>query len=175
VHEIVLQEDEEASQIVLRSLLRDGVQIFTHCSVHSVSSAAEAEGEGGDTGKSIHASYDGQTINETNAALPVQMLFTGRAVFLGPASSSSSSSSSYSSTGSPTVAPASKHATTADRLLLAVGRRPTVAGLGLEAAHVKYTTARGIEVDDFMRTSNPLVYAAGDCCSQFQFTHAAGK
>jgi pyruvate/2-oxoglutarate dehydrogenase complex dihydrolipoamide dehydrogenase (E3) component len=44
--------------------------------------------------------------------------------------------------------------------------------MGLEAAGVQYG-ARGIEVDDHLRTSNPLVYAAGDVCSRYQFTHTA--
>ncbi|RIK75238.1 MAG: FAD-containing oxidoreductase [Planctomycetota bacterium] len=60
----------------------------------------------------------------------------------------------------------------ADAILVAAGRQPNVAGLDLEAAGVNYTAA-GVEVDDFLRTSNPRVYAAGDVCSKYQFTHAA--
>ena len=59
-----------------------------------------------------------------------------------------------------------------ERILIAVGRAPNVDGLNLEAAQVKYDPT-GIAVDDFLRTSNPKIYAAGDVCSQYRFTHAA--
>jgi len=59
-----------------------------------------------------------------------------------------------------------------DRLLVAIGRTPNVEGLGLHAAGVVYT-ARGVTVDDRLRTSNAKVYACGDICSTLQFTHAA--
>ncbi len=60
-----------------------------------------------------------------------------------------------------------------DKLLVAVGRAPNVDGLGLEAAGVEYATQTGVEVDDKLRTGNPRVFAAGDVCSRFKFTHAA--
>ena len=59
-----------------------------------------------------------------------------------------------------------------DQLLVAAGRAPNVEGLGLEAAGVRYT-AKGVEVDDHLRTSNARVYAVGDVCSPLKFTHAA--
>ncbi len=59
-----------------------------------------------------------------------------------------------------------------DTLLVAVGRQPNVESLGLEAAQVR-RSAGGVEVDDYLRTSNPRIYAAGDVASRFQFTHAA--
>ncbi len=59
-----------------------------------------------------------------------------------------------------------------DAVLVGVGRRPNVEGLGLEAAGVVYD-AKGVKVDDYLRTSNRRIYAAGDICSPFQFTHAA--
>ena len=61
---------------------------------------------------------------------------------------------------------------TCDAILVSVGRTPNLEGLGLEAANVGYGR-RGVEVDARMRTSNPRVFAAGDVCSRFQFTHAA--
>jgi pyruvate/2-oxoglutarate dehydrogenase complex dihydrolipoamide dehydrogenase (E3) component len=60
-----------------------------------------------------------------------------------------------------------------DEILLGVGRAPNVEGLGLEAAGVRYDAARGVEVDDFLRTSNRRIYAAGDICMAWKFTHAA--
>lgn len=61
---------------------------------------------------------------------------------------------------------------TADVILLAVGRRPNVEGLGLEAAGVEYGK-QGVLVDDRLRTSNRRIFACGDVCSKYQFTHAA--
>lgn len=60
----------------------------------------------------------------------------------------------------------------ADEILVGVGRAPNVEGLGLEAAGVRYDK-KGVTVDDRLRTSNPRVFAAGDVCSRYQFTHAA--
>jgi pyruvate/2-oxoglutarate dehydrogenase complex dihydrolipoamide dehydrogenase (E3) component len=60
-----------------------------------------------------------------------------------------------------------------DCVLLAVGRRRNVENLNLEAAGVRYDRQAGIEVDRLLRTSNPDIYAAGDVCSKFQFTHIA--
>ena len=60
-----------------------------------------------------------------------------------------------------------------DALLVAVGRRPNVDGLDLEAAGVAYS-GRGIQVDDHLRTSQRHIYAAGDCTGGYQFTHYAG-
>ncbi|HXF90341.1 MAG TPA: FAD-dependent oxidoreductase [Candidatus Nitrosotenuis sp.] len=57
-------------------------------------------------------------------------------------------------------------------LLLAVGRRPQVSLLNLEAANVRYST-KGIEVDQYLRTSNKQIYAIGDVTGHFQFTHVA--
>jgi len=59
-----------------------------------------------------------------------------------------------------------------DQLLIAVGRAPNVDGLNLEKVDVKFHK-KGIEVNDHMQTTNPRIYAAGDVCSEFQFTHAA--
>jgi hypothetical protein len=50
---------------------------------------------------------------------------------------------------------------------------PAVQGLGLEAAGVAYDAEAGIHVDDFLRTSNPRIYAAGDVCLEHQFTNTA--
>jgi len=60
-----------------------------------------------------------------------------------------------------------------DEILVGVGRAPNVDGLGLEAARVEYDPTAGVRVDDFLRTSNPRIYAAGDICSAFKFTHTA--
>jgi pyruvate/2-oxoglutarate dehydrogenase complex dihydrolipoamide dehydrogenase (E3) component len=60
----------------------------------------------------------------------------------------------------------------ADAVLLGAGRAPNVEGLGLEAVGVEHGK-HGVTVDDYLLTTNPHIYAAGDVCSRFQFTHAA--
>lgn len=59
-----------------------------------------------------------------------------------------------------------------DEVLVAAGRAPNVEGLDLEAAEVAFDQ-KGVKVDDRLRTSNRRIYAAGDICSPFKFTHAA--
>src|SRR3990167_6654156 len=58
-------------------------------------------------------------------------------------------------------------------LLVAAGRRANVKKLNLEAAGVRYS-AKGIEVNKRLQTSNKRVYAVGDVAGSFQFTHIAG-
>ena len=67
---------------------------------------------------------------------------------------------------------AEEHRLAVDEILIAVGRRPNLEGLGLEAAGVA-ATGQGVTVDDLLRTSNPAIFAAGDVASAFKFTHAA--
>ncbi len=68
--------------------------------------------------------------------------------------------------------------TTVDRLpdseavLVAAGRAPNVEGLGLDRAGVA-VTADGVATDDYLRTANSRIYAAGDICGGPRFTHAA--
>jgi len=60
----------------------------------------------------------------------------------------------------------------ADEILIAVGRAPNVEGLNLEAAGVAFDKT-GVKVDDHLRSSNPRIYAAGDICASYKFTHVA--
>lgn len=60
-----------------------------------------------------------------------------------------------------------------DEILVGVGRTPNVEGLDLEAAGVKYDRKNGVIVNDFLQTTNPRVYAAGDICLPYKFTHTA--
>ena len=60
-----------------------------------------------------------------------------------------------------------------DAVLVAAGRQPNVEALDLANAHVKFDPQSGITVDDRLRTTNKRIYAAGDVCSRFKFTHAA--
>ncbi|MDF1804426.1 dihydrolipoyl dehydrogenase family protein [Thalassovita sp.] len=58
-------------------------------------------------------------------------------------------------------------------LLMAVGRKPNIDKLNLEAAGIEYERT-GITVDDRLRTTNKKVYAIGDVAGGLQFTHVAG-
>ncbi len=60
-----------------------------------------------------------------------------------------------------------------DEILVGVGRAPNVGGLSLEAAGVKYDERKGVQVNDYLQTSNPHIYAAGDICFPYKFTHTA--
>jgi pyruvate/2-oxoglutarate dehydrogenase complex dihydrolipoamide dehydrogenase (E3) component len=59
-----------------------------------------------------------------------------------------------------------------DEVLVATGRAPNVERLGLEAAGVAYSQG-GVGVNDRLRTSNPRIFAVGDVCSKYRFTHVA--
>jgi pyruvate/2-oxoglutarate dehydrogenase complex dihydrolipoamide dehydrogenase (E3) component len=58
-------------------------------------------------------------------------------------------------------------------LLLAVGRVPNTDDLGLEAAGIAIDKRGYIEVDEALRTTNPRVWALGDCNGKGAFTHTA--
>jgi len=60
-----------------------------------------------------------------------------------------------------------------DHVLVGVGRAPNVDGMGLETAGVEFDARSGVKVDEKLRTTNPDVYAAGDVCFPFKFTHTA--
>lgn len=60
----------------------------------------------------------------------------------------------------------------ADEILVSVGRRANVKGLDLEKAGVEVERGK-IKVDDYLRTTNKSIYAAGDVNGKFQFTHMA--
>ena len=58
-----------------------------------------------------------------------------------------------------------------EAVLFAVGRVPNVEGMGFEEAGIQYDLNKGIKVNKNLLTTNKQVYAAGDCCSNKQFTH----
>jgi pyruvate/2-oxoglutarate dehydrogenase complex dihydrolipoamide dehydrogenase (E3) component len=60
-----------------------------------------------------------------------------------------------------------------DEILVGAGRAPNVEGLNLEAVGVDFDFKKGIKVNDYLQTSNPKIYAAGDICLDWKFTHAA--
>lgn len=66
-----------------------------------------------------------------------------------------------------------RHEIIVDAILVGVGRTPNVEGLNLEAAGVQYDKRVGVIVDDRLCTTNKRIYAAGDICSKYKFTHTA--
>ncbi|MEV6283829.1 FAD-dependent oxidoreductase [Kribbella sp. NPDC051770] len=58
-----------------------------------------------------------------------------------------------------------------DAVLAAAGRRPATDGLGLEAAGVRTTAGGAVEVDEYLRTSRPHIFALGDVNGGPQFTY----
>ena len=60
-----------------------------------------------------------------------------------------------------------------DKVMFATGRRPNVAGLGLEAAGVRLDAKGAIAVDEFSRTSVPHIYAVGDVTDRLALTPVA--
>jgi pyruvate/2-oxoglutarate dehydrogenase complex dihydrolipoamide dehydrogenase (E3) component len=67
----------------------------------------------------------------------------------------------------------SKREIRVDEILVGIGRAPNVDGLNLESAGIAYDQRRGVQVNDKLQTSNPRVYAAGDICFPYKFTHTA--
>ena len=60
-----------------------------------------------------------------------------------------------------------------DEILAGAGRSPNVEGLNLEGVGVKYDKREGVEVNEQLQTTNPRIYAAGDICLKYKFTHTA--
>lgn len=61
----------------------------------------------------------------------------------------------------------------ADEILVGIGRAPNVEGLGLDKLGIKYDDRKGVQVNEKLQTSNPRIYAVGDICFPFKFTHTA--
>jgi pyruvate/2-oxoglutarate dehydrogenase complex dihydrolipoamide dehydrogenase (E3) component len=59
-----------------------------------------------------------------------------------------------------------------DEILVGVGRTPNTDGLGLETVGVDFDRT-GVKVNHRLQTTNPKIYAAGDICFSFKFTHTA--
>ena len=114
---IMPRDDEDASQVLLDALQKDGCQVFLNSGIEKI----ESEGRE----KAITAKIDGEIKQHKY-----------------------------------------------DALLIAVGRAPNVEGLNLEAANVKFDKT-GVQVNDNLRTTNRKIYAAGDICFPFKFTHSA--
>ena len=143
-HGILPREEPDAAEIVKGSLLRDGVRLL--CCGQGI----EVRCGKGDRHLLCEAPE-----GPFRQKVPVPFSARGDQVFLHVESHGAS------------------HEEPVDKLLVAVGRAPNVEGLNLEAAGVAYDVKAGVQVDDHLRTTNARIFAAGDVCSQYKFTHAA--
>ncbi len=60
-----------------------------------------------------------------------------------------------------------------DEILVGVGRAPNAEGLNLANVGVKYNPREGVWVNEYLQTTHPKIFAAGDICMKWKFTHAA--
>jgi len=116
-HGIMPNEDRDAAEIALKSMLRDGLQLMCCGKDLKVSKT--------DGGKRLTVDSHGQ-----------------------------------------------QYDITVDEILVGVGRKPNTEGLGLDVVGVAYDKT-GVTVNDRLQTTNPNIYAAGDICFPFKFTHTA--
>ncbi len=61
----------------------------------------------------------------------------------------------------------------AEKILVALGRKPNLNSLGLENISVRFDR-KGLKLDNRLRTNHRHIYGAGDVTGEYQFTHAAG-
>jgi pyruvate/2-oxoglutarate dehydrogenase complex dihydrolipoamide dehydrogenase (E3) component len=115
MHGILPNEDRDAAQILLQSLLRDGITLLC------CGSDLKVAREGGEKRLMIDSHGQHQDI-------------------------------------------------TVDEILVGVGRLPNVEGLDLDKAGVAFDPS-GVTVNDRLQTTNPRIYAAGDVCPGYKFTH----
>ncbi len=117
MHGIMPNEDRDAAEIVLKSMLRDGLKLLC-C-------GKDVKVQKADGGKRLTVDSHGQHYDII-----------------------------------------------VDEILVGVGRTPNVEGLNLEGVGVEYDKT-GVKVNERLQTTNPRIYAAGDICSKYKFTHAA--
>jgi pyruvate/2-oxoglutarate dehydrogenase complex dihydrolipoamide dehydrogenase (E3) component/uncharacterized membrane protein YdjX (TVP38/TMEM64 family) len=66
-----------------------------------------------------------------------------------------------------------EHKIVFDEVLCALGRSARVQGFGLEALKVNLSAGKTVEVNEFLQTNYPNIFAAGDVAGPYQFTHTA--
>ena len=60
-----------------------------------------------------------------------------------------------------------------DEIIIAVGRKANTSGFGAEELGISLSDKGTIAIDDYQRTNFPNIFAVGDVCGPFQFTHVA--
>jgi pyruvate/2-oxoglutarate dehydrogenase complex dihydrolipoamide dehydrogenase (E3) component len=171
--QILIREDRDAAERVEKALLRDGVDLITRCNIiglerRGAEKVIRFERPAGTQPTALSAS-------DQSSRRGAEQSVAGSPLAAPPPDSISKPADvRYDQTAGVTAELAPRAAElVVDEILLGVGRTPMVAGLDLEAAGVNYDRVAGVTVDDHLRTTNPKIYAAGDVCSQFKFTHLA--
>ncbi len=166
-HQLLGREDEDAARLVQASLERDGVRVLLDAVVERVagteSSLVPSPPSSGERVRVRGPDGDG--------TLPTQ-----EAEERTPHPNPLPSKARGEGTGMKTVFVRQGAETieiAADEILVAAGRTPNVEGLNLEVVGVQFDRAKGVVVDDRLRTTNSRIFAAGDVCSPYKFTHAA--
>lgn len=174
--QILIREDRDAAARVEKSLVHDGVNLITGCNIIGVERRGTEKVirfERAAPASSTESAGDesSRPASEQSGAIE---LARGTAQ---PVATSASVASSPPSIPKPADVTHDHSAAAAeivvDEIIVGVGRVPMVARLNLEAAGVAYDRTAGVTVDDHLRTTNPRIYAAGDVCSHFKFTHLA--
>ncbi len=102
-------------------------------------------------------------------------IFTGEGIAVRTAASVETVRSSKSGIVVSLESPWGREELVAESLLLATGRRPATADLGLQSVAVNLGATGEVLVDDELRTSNPRIFAAGDVTGYPQFVYVAGR
>ena len=167
-HQLLGREDEDAARLVQASLERDGVRILLDAVVERVESKmpspVPSPPSSGERARVKGPDDDEVAISEEHAERRTPHPY--------PLPSKARGEGTREKTliirrGGESIEVA------ANEILVAAGRTPNVESLNLEAVGVQYDRVKGVVVDDRLRTTNPQIFAAGDVCSPFKFTHAA--
>ncbi len=142
--QILIREDREAAGRIEKALLRDGVRLLTGCKIVRIETRDVPPLAPGEAAAGDGVPADGEP---TPPLAPEKVIRFERIGAQGELA--------------------------VDEIVLGVGRAPAIDGLNLEAAGVACDGAAGIMVNDYLQTTNPKIFAAGDVCSQFRFTHMA--
>lgn len=126
-------------------------------------------------GSEVHLFSDAEQIlskEDTEAAAVIHQQLQRDGVTIYTRSQSQSVESKEATIRLCGISDGKKYEVEVEQLLIAAGRTPNTTGLNLESVGVEYGK-KGVVVDDFLRTSNRRIFAAGDVCSNYKFTHAA--
>jgi pyruvate/2-oxoglutarate dehydrogenase complex dihydrolipoamide dehydrogenase (E3) component len=153
--------DDRAAAALQAALIRDGVEFIFGAEISDVALVPE-------TAAAVEAAAGtwGDAAAGEAAAFPnirIQYSTKGGAA---PKNSDPSAEAKNSDPGS----------LECEALLVATGRTPCTEDLGLEAAGVEHTPKQGVTVNSLLATSNPNVYAIGDCVAGApRLTHMSGE
>jgi len=141
---IMSREDPDAAEILTKQFIKEGITVLTEVKLNSISQEI--------------------LMNTTNTSTTSSATKPSSDV---PTSKSVKITINYAMKGGQVVSSEFTH------VLIATGRSPIVSSLNLEAAGVRYDTTNGVRVNDHLESSNPNIFAVGDVCSEYKFTHMA--